>query len=429
MVKITKKVIGMMGLMFLCMLSVISYEKTAQAESLISLGDTWTSGYWTEGDTVAAHRYQFTIPADGKVTVTCQSTVDNAWYVDLKDKDYAESYNSEGGIAGSSETFSEYLKAGTYGIEFDSHWDYEGAYKFKVKFTAVSCNVLEPNNDFTSATPISLNQLQQGVLTDANQEDYFKIQLNSATTLKVVTTGERNREVSLYNGDFVSIRSTDYYYEGGAGAFEEYLSPGTYYIKMQINGSNGWDTPYTLKCVAYQYVTGIQFKSSLVTVTKGKSVNLLSTVTPSDATQKTLKWTTSDSSVATVSSAGKVTAKAAGYANITATTIDGSNISEKATVIVRPAKASLKKITLSKYNKRQISIKAKKQKNVSYQYQYAKNKQFKKAKSIRSSYVSLTTSTLSKKKKYYVRVRAYYTYNGKNYYGAWSKAKSIRTKK
>ena len=423
MVKIRKKVIGIIGLMFLCMLNIISHEKTAQAETEIPLGDTWTDGYWTKGDTVAAHRYQFTIPSDGKVTVTCQSAIDDTWYIYLKDKDFAETYNYEVGSADSSETFSEYLKAGTYGIEFYSRWDDEGTYKFKVNFTAVNCNVPEPNNDFVNATPISLNQLQQGVLTDTNEEDYFKIQLNSATTLQIVTTGERSRSATLYNGDFVEIKY-DYSY-GGADMFEEYLSPGTYYVQMK----SGYDTPYTLKCIAHQYVTGINLKSSLVAVTKGASVNLLSAVTPSNATQKTLKWTTSDSSVATVSSAGKVTAKAAGYAYITATTTDGSNISKQATVIVRPAKASLKKVALSKYNKRQIVITAKSQKNVTYQYQYAKNKQFKKAKSIRSSYASLTTSTLSKKKKYYVRVRAYYTYNGKNYYGAWSKAKSIRTKK
>ena len=243
--KITKKVIGMIGVMFLCMLSVISHKKMVQAESIISLGDTWTNGYWTEGDTEAAHRYQFTIPSDGKVTVNCQSAIDGPWTIYLTDKDCAENYNYEGGGAGGSTTFSEYLKAGTYGIEFDSDWGDEGAYKFKVQFTAVGCNVPEPNNDFVSATPISLNQLQQGVLTDTNPEDYFKIQLNKATTLKVVTTAESNREVSLYNGDFVNIRTTDYYYGGGAGMFEEYLSPGTYYIKMQQHGSS-YDTPYTL---------------------------------------------------------------------------------------------------------------------------------------------------------------------------------------
>lgn len=422
--KMTKTVIGVMGLMFFCMLSAISYGKTAQAETVIPLGDTWTNGYWAEDDTTARHRYQFTIPSDGKVTVTCQSSC-RFWDIYLKDKDYSETYNSGYEEADSTDTFSEYLKAGTYGIEFYSNSSYyEGAYKFKVKFDAVGCNVPEPNNDFVSATPISLNRLQMGVLTDTNEEDYFKLQLRSATTLKVVTTGEESRYVTLYNGDFIEIDSFSYY-SGGARVFEKYVSPGTYYIKIDSNH----DTPYTLKCVAYQYITNIQLRYSQIAVAKGKTVNLLSSVTPNNATQKTLKWTTSDSSVATVSSTGRVTARGVGYANITAASIDGSNIEKRATVIVKPAKASLKKIKLSKYNKRQILIKVKSQKNVNYQYQYSKNKKFKKAKSIRSSSAALTTSKLSKKKKYYVRVRAYYTYAGKNYYGAWSKAKSIRTKK
>ena len=63
-----------------------------------------------------------------------------------------------------------------------------------------------------------------------------------------------------------------------------------------------------------------------------------------------------------------------------------------------------------------------------YQYQYATSKKFKKAKSIRSSYSTATTmNRLAKKKKYYVRVRGYVTNNGKNYYGAWSKVKTIHT--
>ena len=64
------------------------------------------------------------------------------------------------------------------------------------------------------------------------------------------------------------------------------------------------------------------------------------------------------------------------------------------------------------------------------QYQYATSKKFKKAKSIRSSYLTATTmNRLAKKKKYYLRVRGYVTNNGKNYYGAWCRAKAIRTKK
>ena len=425
--KITKRLTGAAGLALLCIISVIAVQKPAKAQTVIPIGSTWTSATHNEGDSDNLHQYQFTIPSDGKVTVTCQSSVttNNSWAIYLQNKDCTEVYDSEK-YNHSEASLSEYLKAGTYGIQFEPYYSSDTvSYKIKVEFQPVSCNVPEPNNDFVSATPISLNQLKQGLLTQTNKEDYFKVQLSKATTLKVVTTGEGYRYVSLYDKDFVRIQyfSTSV---SGSRVLEEYVSPGTYYIQVERSNS----TPYTLKCVAQQYVTGIQLRSSLTAITKGKTANLLSSVTPSDATQKTLKWSTSDSSVATVSSTGKVTARAVGYAYITAVTTDGTNISRQATVVVKPGKAALKKLKLYKYDKRQISIKAKAQKNVTYyQYQYAKNKKFKKAKSLRSSNAAVTTKRLSKKKKYYVRVRAYYTYNGKNYYGAWSKAKSIRTKK
>ena len=37
-------------------------------------------------------------------------------------------------------------------------------------------------------------------------------------------------------------------------------------------------------------------------------------------------------------------------------------------------------------------------------------------------------SKLKKKKKYYVRVRAYKSVSGKKVYGAWSKVKTVKTK-
>ena len=71
-----------------------------------------------------------------------------------------------------------------------------------------------------------------------------------------------------------------------------------------------------------------------------------------------------------------------------------------------------------------------------YQIQYATNSKFKNAKSVRvtkNSTVYKTISKLSGKKKYYVRVRTYKTVkvNGKatNIYSAWSKTKTVTTKK
>ncbi len=59
----------------------------------------------------------------------------------------------------------------------------------------------------------------------------------------------------------------------------------------------------------------------------GETVNLTATVTPDDATDKTVTWTTSDASVATVSS-GVVTARNEGTAIITVTTYDGNKTAQ-----------------------------------------------------------------------------------------------------
>ncbi|MBR4749381.1 MAG: Ig-like domain-containing protein, partial [Abditibacteriota bacterium] len=70
-------------------------------------------------------------------------------------------------------------------------------------------------------------------------------------------------------------------------------------------------------------VTGVSLNYASVNLYAGKTVTLKATVTPSNATDKTLIWSTSDASVATISPAGVVTAKAAGSAVITVKTKDG----------------------------------------------------------------------------------------------------------
>ncbi|WP_143317883.1 Ig domain-containing protein [Clostridium sp. HBUAS56017] len=66
----------------------------------------------------------------------------------------------------------------------------------------------------------------------------------------------------------------------------------------------------------------------------GQTDNLVATVTPNNATNKNVTWTSSDPTVATVDSNGKVTALKAGTVSITAKTTDGSNLSMACTVTV-----------------------------------------------------------------------------------------------
>ena len=85
-------------------------------------------------------------------------------------------------------------------------------------------------------------------------------------------------------------------------------------------------------------VTSVSLSSNSETVKEGKTVTLTHTVYPTNATNKNVTWSSSDTSVATVSS-GVVTGISAGTATITVTTVDG-NKTATCTVVVTAASAA-----------------------------------------------------------------------------------------
>ena len=68
-------------------------------------------------------------------------------------------------------------------------------------------------------------------------------------------------------------------------------------------------------------VTGVKLDRTTLTLDAGKSAQLTATVSPSDATNKSVTWSANNSNVSV--SGGKVTAKTAGSAVVTVTTADG----------------------------------------------------------------------------------------------------------
>ena len=70
-------------------------------------------------------------------------------------------------------------------------------------------------------------------------------------------------------------------------------------------------------------VTGVTVSPKTNRMNISESLQLTATVLPADASDKTVRWSSSDETVATVTSKGVVRAKAAGTAFITAETTDG----------------------------------------------------------------------------------------------------------
>ncbi len=87
-------------------------------------------------------------------------------------------------------------------------------------------------------------------------------------------------------------------------------------------------------------VTGVSVSPTTKTIDKKEKVQLTATVTPADATNKQVSWTSDNTAVATVSSSGLVTGVAQGTAVITATTKDGS-FTASATITVTNNEAAV----------------------------------------------------------------------------------------
>lgn len=106
-------------------------------------------------------------------------------------------------------------------------------------------------------------------------------------------------------------------------------------------------------------VSGVALNKKVATVNVGRKVTVKATVTPANADNKTLTWTSSNAKIATVSN-GVVKGVKAGRVIITAKTTDGSNISATCTVTVKQPVTSIslsKKATM--YTGKKLTLKAK----------------------------------------------------------------------
>ena len=163
----------------------------------------------------------------------------------------------------------------------------------------------------------------------------------------------------------------------------------------------------------------------------GKSYKLSSYISISGKNKTT--FSSSNKSIAKVSSDGTITAVKTGKATITVTvTGSGSskNIVKKITVYVAPKKQKVVKVTASS---KALTVKLNKDTKASgYQVMVATDKKFtanKKSVDIKSNKtVSTKVKGLKAKKQYYVRVRSYKTISGKKYYGTWSTVVKMKTK-
>lgn len=137
-----------------------------------------------------------------------------------------------------------------------------------------------------------------------------------------------NTFFSPWHADMVKVTlQASSYFTGGSGAFRNIVFSRPMQQSDEIS-----QIPFNI----YQMTipaTSITLNNNSAMLNIGDFITLSATVAPAEASQS-VTWKSSNTNVAEVSASGLVTAKAAGYAKITATTTDGTNLSANCDITV-----------------------------------------------------------------------------------------------
>ena len=146
-------------------------------------------------------------------------------------------------------------------------------------------------------------------LTEGNTAQLTATVLPDNATNKNVTWSSDNPSVATVNNGVVSA-----------------VSEGTATITVAAQSDNTKSATCTVTVTAAPVpVSGVSLNKDSLALGVGDTETLTATVAPANATNQNVTWASSDTSVATVDSAGKVTAVAPGTATITVTTQDGNH--------------------------------------------------------------------------------------------------------
>lgn len=173
---------------------------------------------------------------------------------------------------------------------------------------------------------VRVTQPAEGVFLNKTE---LKIQLGTSETLEATvqpaTTNVKDLQWTSSNPEVASVDAN-----GQVSA----LALGT--ADITVTTVDGGHTA-VCKVTVIQSVTGVTLDAETATLRVGEqTLQLTATVHPSDASDKSLVWTSSNAEVASVSETGLVTPLASGEALITVTTVDGGFSATCAVTVVQP---------------------------------------------------------------------------------------------
>lgn len=326
-----------------------------------SAAASWSTlkfGEWMRNGTITkdydTRYYTITVPKPGYVTVYFNTFFyGGVW---LMTEDMQTTIRERFWIGGNESepaTWSggQWIEAGTYLIKVKANHSY-GNFWLKADYKAAGNTETEPNNTYAQATKMTFNKKMRGLRSAQDADDWYVFTVPEERQLTLLFASCLYESgVEVRNADMEVVNSYEWIYgREGSPVTQQLdldLTKGKYYVHIYSQYTGYYDLVVRpVKVLSSEIVVS----RTAATIYKGNKLQLRSYVSPSNATNRTVKWTTNNPYVATVSSAGLVTAKGAGKATITARTTDGTKLTASCQITVRnktlnvtPAKLTLVK--------------------------------------------------------------------------------------
>lgn len=228
-------------------------------------------------------------------------------------------------------------------------------------FAALNFTEVEPNNSIGTADVITPDYSDQtNVYGQINYNhhdlDFYRFNFTAKTRMKIMgywsghhfgKGWEDDLLIGIINSSGTLTHVAEYRKIGSSyySYLDVTLNAGTYYMIVMQNDEYPQlyiNQTYTV-VMKFNYTqttvapTGVSVdKSSMTLLGLGSTEKITATVAPTNASNKNVTWKSSDTSVATVSSSGVVTAIGPGNATITATTASGGFSATTAVHVVVP---------------------------------------------------------------------------------------------
>lgn len=450
---------------------------TASAKS-ISFGTSYNDSITNSIDN---RFYKIELPTSGKISIEVEGDINwlRMYVYDSKQNQIYDKFENRSNITNRVNIDVSYnLTGGSYYIEIENSGVGTGKFSIKVDFSPSGESFSESgdgnNNDIRTANTISFAATYVSQIARTDGEDFFKFSIPASGKVRVVSEGDISwLHYNLYDSagkqlyhdgvnrnDVTNRINLDKIYNLEGGTYYFAIENSAHISSIGCTGICWFNMTYTsanesfVETGADDYMQGaneiqlgINYNGQLainhndedyykfsVAKTEKLIIDVMSEMYGAvylyDTAGNKLEYAYYDSpyyktQIVTTVSRGIYYLRFMSNSRCGNYSFKISKYNE----VSKPGKVSLSSVKSSK--KKTAVIKWKKINNADgYQIQYAKSKKFKGKKTVyvSGSYTKKTITKLNRKKRYYVRVRAYKIVNGSYKYGKWSSVKSVKVK-